>query len=102
MPVWGYGRVRESHFPGIEAGAELYGFFPITKSMDMQPGGLNTHGFTDMAVHRSGLHSLYSRYSFTRGAGLASFGIFQDGAGNSLLLKVARRNTRRRFNIRRE
>ena len=66
MPVWGYGRVRESRFPGIEAGAELYGFFPIANSMDMQPGRLSKHGFTDTAAHRSGLHSLYSSYSFTK------------------------------------
>ena len=65
MPVWGYGVVRESRFPGIEVGADIYGFFPVAKSMDMQPGKLNKHGFTDIADHRSGLHSLYSSYSFT-------------------------------------
>jgi len=66
MPVWGYGRVRESRFPGIEAGAQLYGFFPIAQSMDMQPGRLSKHGFSDVAAHRSGLHSIYSNYSFTK------------------------------------
>jgi len=76
MPVWGYGRVRESRYPGIEAGVELYGFFPIAKSMDMQPGRLNTHGFTDTAAHRSGLHSLYSRYSFTKAD--PSYGVHVD------------------------
>jgi len=65
MPVWGYGVVRESRYPGIEAGTELYGFFPIAKTMDMQPGRLSKHGFTDIAEHRSGLHGLYSNYSFT-------------------------------------
>ncbi|WP_427453688.1 DUF2855 family protein [Litorimonas sp. WD9-15] len=65
MPVWGYGLVRESNFPGIEVGTKLYGFFPIAKSMDMQPGKLSAHGFTDIAEHRSGLHGLYSSYSFT-------------------------------------
>ena len=65
MPVWGYGVVRESRFPGIETGAHIYGFFPIAKSMDMQPGRLSAHGFTDIAEHRSGLHGLYSSYSFT-------------------------------------
>ena len=65
MPVWGYGVIRESKYPGIDAGAEIYGFFPIAKSMDMQPGKLSKHGFADVAEHRSGLHSLYSNYSFT-------------------------------------
>lgn len=65
MPVWGYGVVRETRYPGIEVGAEIYGFFPIAKSMDMQPGRLSKHGFADIAEHRSGLHGLYSSYSFT-------------------------------------
>lgn len=65
MPVWGYGVVRESRFSGIESGSKVYGFFPIAKSMDMQPGRLSAHGFTDIAEHRSGLHSLYSGYTFT-------------------------------------
>jgi len=64
MPVWGYGVVTESRFPGIEVGRKMYGFFPIAKSMDMQPGRLSGHGFTDIAAHRSGLHGLYSSYSF--------------------------------------
>jgi len=65
MPVWGYGIVRESRFSGIEAGTNVYGFFPIAKSMDMQPGRLSDHGFIDIAKHRSELHGLYSHYSFT-------------------------------------
>lgn len=65
MPVWGYGVVSQSRFPGVEAGSEIYGFFPIAKSMDMQPGRVSAHGFTDVASHRSGLHGLYNSYSFT-------------------------------------
>ncbi|WP_017931402.1 DUF2855 family protein [Robiginitomaculum antarcticum] len=65
MPVWGYGVVRESKYEGIKTGTHIYGFFPIAKSMDMEPGRLSAHGFTDMAAHRSGLHGLYSSYSFT-------------------------------------
>ena len=76
LPVWGYGVVRESRFPGIEVGAKLYGFFPIAKSMDMQPGRLSAHGFTDIAEHRSGLHGLYSSYSFTNAD--PSYGVHSD------------------------
>jgi hypothetical protein len=65
MPVWGYGVVTESRYLDIAVGARVYGFFPIAKSMDMQPGRLSKHGFTDTAAHRSGLHGLYSQYSFT-------------------------------------
>ena len=44
--------------------------------MDMQPGRLNKHGFTDIAEHRSNLHSLYSSYSFT--AADPSYGAHRD------------------------
>lgn len=76
MPVWGYGVVRESKYPGIEKGSEIYGFFPIAKSMDMQPGKLSKHGFADTATHRAGLHGLYSNYSFT--AADPSYGVHVD------------------------
>lgn len=65
MPVWGYAIVRESRHSEIAEGAKIYGFFPIATSMDMQPGKISAHGFTDMAEHRKKLHSLYSNYSFT-------------------------------------
>mgnify|MGYP000170553765 CR=1 FL=1 len=76
MPVWGYGVVRESNFDGIDVGRRIYGFFPIAKSMDMQPGKLNAHGFTDIAEHRKGLHGLYSTYSFTDAD--PSYGVHSD------------------------
>lgn len=65
MPVWGYGVVRESRCEGVEIGRKIYGFFPIAKSVDLEPGKLSAHGFTDVRPHREGLHGLYSGYTFT-------------------------------------
>ena len=65
MPVWGYGTVTQSKCDGIKAGSEIYGFFPITKTFDMQPGKVSPYGFSDMAAHRQDLHALYNGYSFT-------------------------------------
>ncbi len=65
MPVWGYGEVIESTCADIIVGQEIYGFFPITQTLDMKPVKRNTTGFQDGAAHRVPLHSLYNSYSFT-------------------------------------
>ena len=56
MPVWGYARVEQSSCEGIEAGQEIYGFFPITERFDMRPIKITAHGFMDGAAHRLALH----------------------------------------------
>lgn len=65
MPVWGYGIVEQSNCDGISKGQEIYGFFPIAKTFDMQPGKVSPFGFSDIAAHRSELHALYNGYTFT-------------------------------------
>lgn len=65
MPVWGYGTVTESQCAGIDVGTEIYGFFPVAKSMDLKPVKLSPRGFQDGADHRVELHSVYNSYSFT-------------------------------------
>jgi len=65
MPVWGYATVEQSNCEGITAGQELYGFFPIAKTFDIQPGKVSPYGFADIAPHRQDLHALYNGYTFT-------------------------------------
>ena len=64
MPVWGYATVSESRCEGVNVGDEIYGFFPIAKHFDMQPGKVSAAGFHDAAAHRQELHSLYNGYTF--------------------------------------
>lgn len=65
MPVWGYAKVVQSHCEGVDVGAELYGFFPVSGMMDLKPVKLSPRGFQDGADHRVALHSVYNSYSFT-------------------------------------
>lgn len=65
MPVWGFAEVTESQCDGIKPGQKIYGFFPITDQFDMKPVGLSPMGFQDGNEHRTQLHSLYNRYTFT-------------------------------------
>ena len=63
MPVWGFAEITESHVSGLELGARIYGFFPVTDYFDIKPIKLNPHGFSDGADHRLPLHSIYNRYT---------------------------------------
>ena len=65
MPVWGYGRVTESRCAGVEEGAQIYGFFPITNSIDLKPVKISPLGFQDGAEHRLPLHAIYNSYTLT-------------------------------------
>ncbi len=66
MPVWGYAVVTQSKCSEIAAGARIYGFFPIAKSMDIKPARLSSFGFQDGAAHRLPLHPIYNSYSLTK------------------------------------
>lgn len=65
MPVWGYGKITQSNCDGIAEGEMLYGFFPIIKSIDMEPIKLSPLGFQDGIEHRKELHSVYNSYTRT-------------------------------------
>lgn len=64
MPVWGYAEVTQSACEGVDLGAQIYGYFPIAKYIDLKPGKLSPSGFSDAAEHRLPLHGIYNRYSF--------------------------------------
>lgn len=63
MPVWGFAEVTESRCDGIEVGQHIYGFFPITKYLDIMPVKLGGTTFQDGREHRVPLHSLYNSYT---------------------------------------
>jgi len=45
MPVWGYAKVTESNCEDVAVGTEIYGFFPVAKTLDMKPIKLTRLGF---------------------------------------------------------
>lgn len=63
MPVWGYAKVIESRCADVPVGEEIYGFFPIVKTLDMRPTKMNPMGFQDGMDHRTELHSVYNTYN---------------------------------------
>lgn len=65
VTVWGIGEVVESASEDIPVGERLYGFFPMSSHVLMQPGSVSRSGFSDLAPHRQPLPGLYNRYART-------------------------------------
>ncbi|MFZ3221207.1 MAG: DUF2855 family protein [Rhodoferax sp.] len=63
IPVWGFGTVTESRHPQVAVGERLYGYFPMSSSVDLTPEKLSAHAFSDAAPHRAGLHPVYNQYT---------------------------------------
>jgi len=64
MPVWGYAKVTASNCADVAVGTELYGFFPVAKTLDLKPAKLTPLGFQDGNDHRVKLHPVYNGYTF--------------------------------------
>ncbi len=62
IPVWGFGTVVESRQAGIAVGEKLYGYYPMSSSVVLQPARLSAAGFADGSAHRASLHPVYNQY----------------------------------------
>jgi len=62
VPVWGFGDVVASRCDLAE-GTRLYGYFPMSTHLVVQPGKLRPHGFTDAAPHRQEMAKIYNQYA---------------------------------------
>ncbi len=62
IPVWGFGDVVESSCPGVAVGERLYGYFPMSSSVVLQPARISVESFVDGTAHRSALHAVYNQY----------------------------------------
>ena len=65
VPVWGFATVTDSTVDGIAVGKRVYGYFPISETLDVTPARLNDHSFMDGAAHRKDLSPIYNTYLFT-------------------------------------
>ncbi len=65
IPVWGFGTVVESRHPQVAVGERLYGYFPMSTSVDLTPARLSPLSFSDAAPHRAALHPVYNQYTRT-------------------------------------
>ncbi len=62
VPVWGFGDIVETSYPGVAVGERLYGYFPMAQSVLLTPTRLSPEGFSDASAQRAALHAVYNRY----------------------------------------
>ena len=65
VPAFGHADIVESRCPGVDEGTRVYGYFPMSSHVVLEPGRVNPHSFHDMAVHRRPMSEVYNRYSIT-------------------------------------
>ena len=65
IPVWGFGTVAESLHPQVAVGERLYGYFPMSNTVDLTPAKLSPLSLMDAAPHRAALHPVYNQYTRT-------------------------------------
>lgn len=63
VPVWGFGDVVRSSCDDVAVGERLYGYYPMSTHLVMQPTRVKDLGFTDGAAHRQELHAVYNQYT---------------------------------------
>jgi hypothetical protein len=62
MPVWGFADVLESRAEGVEAGARVFGYFPMADTLTVQVEKVSRGGFADGSPWRKAVPDIYSRY----------------------------------------
>lgn len=62
IPVWGFGSVVESRHTDVPVGERLYGYFPMSNTVDLTPARVSPLSFMDAAHHRAELHPVYNQY----------------------------------------
>lgn len=65
VPVWGFGDVVESQADGVKTGERLYGYFPMSTHLIVEPARVTPQHFFDGAAHRQKMAAVYNRYSRT-------------------------------------
>lgn len=64
VPVWGFATVEQSNVEGIAQGRRVWGYFPISETLTVQPVRVGPGGFSDGATHRQELAPVYNAYLF--------------------------------------
>ena len=66
IPVWGFGEVVASRSGELDVGARLFGYFPMSSHMTMQPANADETGVRDATEHRATLPPAYNSYRFAQ------------------------------------
>ncbi len=62
IPVWGFADVVASKHEGVKVGERLYGYWPLSTHLVLQPARVTAAGFVDGTEHRKALHPVYNNY----------------------------------------
>lgn len=62
IPVWGIATVLRSRAPGLSEGERVYGFLPISRTLQVEPSDTSPVRFLDGAPHRTDLPRTYNEY----------------------------------------
>jgi len=63
IPVWGFATVAESAHPELAAGERIWGYYPMSTHVVLEPARVSRRGFYDGALHRQPLHAIYNQYT---------------------------------------
>jgi len=66
IPVWGFATVTESAHPEVAAGEAIWGYYPMSTHVVLEPARASSYGFFDGAPHRRPLAAIYNQYSRCR------------------------------------
>ncbi|MEE2674297.1 MAG: DUF2855 family protein [Myxococcota bacterium] len=65
IPVMGFADVIESAHPGVAQGQRVFGFFPMSRYLVIEPSRVGEGGIFDGAPHRQGIAPAYNTYAPT-------------------------------------
>jgi hypothetical protein len=63
VPVWGFGEVVESRHDQIKRGERLFGYFPMSTHLVIEPARVSERGLSDGAAHRQEVSPVYNAYA---------------------------------------
>lgn len=63
IPVWGVAVVEDPGTSGLARGERVYGYFPMSERLVVEPARVTEHGFVDGAAHRRELPPVYNQYT---------------------------------------
>jgi Protein of unknown function (DUF2855) len=67
VPVWGFGEVIASKYPGVATGETLFGYFPMATHLVIEAADVSKRGLRDGAAHRQGVAPVYNAYARVSG-----------------------------------
>jgi NADPH:quinone reductase-like Zn-dependent oxidoreductase len=67
VPAMGYADVSESEHPDVPVGQRVFGFFPMSTHLVIEPQGVGPAGYVDGVAHRASHAAAYRQYAPVEG-----------------------------------